>query len=62
MDKYGVLHEYRCECGYCIVRRDNEPEPQVIIKVANPIEHVHELKEVIENGRGSNPSTDVRPG
>lgn len=47
MEKYGVLHEYKCECGQMLIVPDNDPD-QLLSKHASAGEHKHEWKEVLE--------------
>lgn len=51
MEKYGVLHEMRCECGYCVILPDRGESP-VLVKEAgiSGRGHKHNLKEVPDGG------------
>lgn len=59
MEKYGVLHEYKCDCGYCVIIPDNDYSPQQV-KTAGMEEHVHTLKKV-EEENGHTEGSDFRP-
>ena len=58
MEKYGVLHEYKCDCGYCIVVPDNDYSPQQV-KTAGVETHTHILKKV-EEENGHTEGTNLR--
>jgi hypothetical protein len=50
MEKYGVMHEYRCKCGTCIVVPDNN---QIITmkktSAMGKSTHVCEFEEVLDD-------------
>jgi len=62
MEKYGILHEYICSCGYHVIARDSG-EINEIVKEASVgmfgIPHMHEFKEVFDDGREE--SSNLRP-
>jgi hypothetical protein len=60
MEKYGVLREYACECGYCILMRDNETG-EAMVKQAGVFKegHAHLLLEV-KDGQRDSEGSDVR--
>jgi hypothetical protein len=63
MEKYGVMKEEVCECGYRIILPGNQLGSGIVKSAGKAEEgHVHVMKQVEEdNGRGSDPSPDVRP-
>ena len=63
MEKYGILHEYKCDCGYCIILRDNSSEVELTKQAGIPVEgHLHILKEVFDGTQSSNIRSEQHPG
>ena len=59
MDKYGVMKEYICPCGYRVIMPGNQMGSG-IVKSGGAEGHVHVLTE-IQDGRRPDKSPDIRP-